>query len=50
MKRESQSKMFVIVAALMVVLAILLGVLTVQVLQLKKYADLGSTKKTTYFL
>ena len=39
--------MLTVVIALMVILAALLGILAVNVLQLKSFADRGSTEKTT---
>lgn len=47
MKKRTQSKIVIVIAVLMVILAILLGVLAVNVLELKKYADSGTTEKTT---
>ena len=47
MKNEKQSGSLKIVAALMVILVVLIGVLTVNVLQIKKFADSGTTEKTT---
>ena len=43
MKNEKQSGSLKIVAALMVILVVLIGVLTVNVLQIKKFADSGTT-------
>ena len=48
MKNKSQNKMLTVLAALMVVLAVLLGILAVNVFQLKKYADMGTAEKTSY--
>lgn len=47
MKSKSNQKMLTVVIALMVILAALLGILAVNVLQLKSFADRGSTEKTT---
>lgn len=47
MKRKSSQKMLAVIIALMVILTVLLGVLAVNVIQLKSFADHGSTKKTT---
>ena len=47
MKNEKQSGSLKIVAALMVILVVLIGVLTVNVLEIKKFADLGTAEKTT---
>jgi len=46
MKSQTQNKLLVIMAALLLVLAILLGVLAVNVMQLKKQADSGSVQST----
>ncbi len=48
MKSKSQNKMLIIIGVLMLVLALLLGVLAVNVFQLKKFADQSTTKKTSY--
>lgn len=47
MKNQIQNKILIVIALLMVVLSILLGILAVNVLQLKKYADSGTARKTT---
>ena len=47
MKNEKQSGSLKIVAALMVILVVLIGILTVNVLEIKKFADSGTTEKTT---
>ncbi len=48
MKSKSQNKMLIIISVLMLVLALLLGVLAVNVFQLKKFTDQSTTKKTSY--
>ena len=47
MKSKSNKKMFTVIITLMVIVTVLLGVLAVNVLQLKNFADRGSTEKTT---
>ena len=47
MKNEKQSGSLKIVAALMVILVVLIGILTLNVLEIKKFADSGTTEKTT---
>ena len=46
MKSQKQNKMMTVMVALFAVLAVLLGILAVNVVQLKKFADLDNTKKT----
>lgn len=47
MKNKTQSKLLIVIAVLMVILTVLLGILAVNVIELKKYADSGTTEKTT---
>lgn len=47
MKRKTHNRLLIIIAALMIILAVLLGVLAVNVLQLKEYTALSTTEKTT---
>ena len=47
MKNEKQNGSLKIVAALMVILVVLIGILTVNVLEIKKFTDSGTTEKTT---
>lgn len=46
--KKTQNKMRFVIAALIVVLAVLLGVLAINLKELKKYEDLSCTEKTTY--
>ena len=47
MKSQTQNRIIVVVTALLVVLAVLLGILIVNVAELKQYANLSCTEKTT---
>lgn len=47
MKGQTQNKKITVMIALFVILAVLLGILAINVADLKKFADLGCTEKTT---
>ncbi len=47
MKKSTDNKLLIIMAAMFVVLAVLIGVLAVNVLELKKYMNSGTTEMTT---
>ena len=47
MKGQTQNKKITVMIALFVILAVLLGILAINIADLKKFADLGCTEKTT---